>query len=253
MPFKRKQEALKCIFITEHFKNNLKIVACIRRSHKSGFDNTKPAHAAVLPLSFDWIEIALNNRTNLYAHAQARRQAQQNYASLPEKIMHVDCFKCILQPTFMQPTSLKQEIGEWSKYIPARFNFLLVESGSVMSGESNPDWFPWGSTWAVGQMTQPIVHYIFVSSLRRATTPQPVTPQACCDICHWNSVPLSAGALSRRTTHQNSPLHLCSEVSVKDSDRRVHILLNQTNPGLASEKRLAQVLNHLMAWTKATL
>lgn len=50
--------------------------------------------------------------------------------------------------------------------------------------------------------------------------PQPVTPQACCDIWHWNSAPLSAGALDRRTTHQNSPLHLCLEVSVRESSKR---------------------------------
>lgn len=54
--------------------------------------------------------------------------------------------------------------------------------------------FPWGFKRAAGQMTQPIVHCIFVPSGRKATTPQQVTPQACCDIWHWNSAPLSARA-----------------------------------------------------------
>lgn len=50
--------------------------------------------------------------------------------------------------------------------------------------ESYPQWFAWGFKWAVGQMTQPIVHCIFVFSVRKATTPQQATPQACCDIWH---------------------------------------------------------------------
>lgn len=81
------------------------------------------------------------------------------------------------------------------KMIPAFFRFQIVsDAGLRMTEESSPGWFPWGLKWAVGQMTQPIVQCIFVSSVRKATTPQQVTPQACCDIWHWNSAPLSARA-----------------------------------------------------------
>lgn len=105
------------------------------------------------------------------------------------------------------------------------FFFRLSQMlGLRMTEESSPHW---GLKWAVVQMTQPIAHCIFVSSVRKATTPQQVTPQACCDIWHWNSAQLSARPLNRKTTHQNSPLHLCLEVSVNESHKRlplVHIL-----------------------------
>lgn len=74
-----------------------------------------------------------------------------------------------------------------------RCNISEIVSDAVfrMTDESSSHW---ALNWAFGQMTQPIAHCIFVSSVKKATTPQQVTPQACCDIWHWNSAPLSARA-----------------------------------------------------------
>lgn len=50
--------------------------------------------------------------------------------------------------------------------------------------------------WAESQTTRP-THCIFVPSMRRATTPQPLAPQARCDL-DWESTPLSAWTTSQR-------------------------------------------------------
>lgn len=88
-------------------------------------------------------------------------------------------------------------------------------------------------------MTQPIVHCIFVSPARKETTAQLVTLQACGDIWHWNSPCYHPGPLDRKTTHQNNPLHLCLEVSVNSSNKRlpdVYITCVMVN-----ERRVTQI------------
>lgn len=123
--------------------------------------------------------------------------------------------------------SKRRNISEFrSDMTPAFFHFLIVPDATFrMTEQSGPHWFSWGSKWAVVQMTQPMAHTasLFLQRGKRqrhSKWPRRLVVTSGTGIVHRYQL----GPLNRKTTHQNSPLHLCLEVSLNEASKRLQVV-----------------------------